>query len=73
MGHPISFDQIAETLRGMPELAGRIPKNNGEKITLPRMEVEPFVDALSFTYRTREQTFFDQARKLLQLEAESGA
>jgi len=37
------------------------------------MEVEPFLDALSFTYRTREQTLFDQAKKILQLEEELGA
>jgi hypothetical protein len=57
----------------MPELEGRLPKDNDEKPTFPRMEVEPFLDALSFSYRTRQETFFEQARKLLELEKEIGA
>jgi hypothetical protein len=36
------------------------------------MEVEPAHMALSLNYRTKQETFFDQAKKILQLERELG-
>lgn len=72
VGSPISFPQIVDTLRGLPDLEGRLPKDSDETPTFPRMEVEPAHMALSLNYRTKQETFFDQAKKILQLERELG-
>ena len=68
VGQPISFPDIANVLRGMPELEGRVARDSGEDVTYPRMKTEPFHEALSFSYRTKEETFFDTAKKILELE-----
>ena len=73
LGFPISYQRIVDTLKGLPEVADHLPKDSGETPTPARIEVEPIQEALSLSYRTIEQTFFDAARKILQLEKELGA
>lgn len=72
VGIPISFRKIVETLRGLPELEGRLPKDSTEEPTYPKLDVEPARKAFNMEYRSAEDTFRDMARKILALEEKIG-
>lgn len=72
VGNPISHQKIVDTLRGMPELEGRLPKDSGETPTPAQMVTGPANEALSIHYRTMKETFWDEAKKILQWEKELG-
>jgi nucleoside-diphosphate-sugar epimerase len=76
IGQALSFQQIADILKeGMPELKGRLAKDgDGEPdLVFPRMETES-VEATfeGWRYRAKEETFVEQARRLLELEGKLG-
>lgn len=72
VGNPISFSQIVDTLKGLPELEGRLPKDKAEEVIYPKLETEPAQKAFGMKYRTAEETFFDEARTILELEKKLG-
>lgn len=72
VGSPISFRTIVGTLRGVPELEGRLPKDSTEEPTYPKLDVEPARKALHVEYRSAEDTFRDMAQKILALEEKLG-
>lgn len=72
VGNPISFSTIVNTLKGLPELKGRLPKDSGEEPTYPRLDAESAKTAFGIKYRTIEETFFDEAKKILELEKKLG-
>jgi hypothetical protein len=75
IGQPLSFQQIADVLKGIPALKERLAKDgDGEpNLVFPRMETESFEAAFhGWRYREKEETFFDQAARLLELEGKLG-
>lgn len=70
IGHPLSFDEIAEYLRKLPELEERIGENSGIIPPVPRFDIEEAVEVFGDLARGRskEQTFIDTAKQLLKLE-----
>lgn len=73
VGIPISFRTIVvDTLRGLPELEGRLPKDSGEEPTYPKLDVEPARKDLHVEYRSAEDTFRDLAQKILAWEEKLG-
>jgi hypothetical protein len=53
----------------MPELVNRLPKDSGENPLVFKADVGPADETLGMKYRTKEQTFVDAAKKILELEA----
>lgn len=72
VGNPVSYPQIVNTLKDVPELEGRLPKDSGEEPTYPRLETESAKKAFGIKYRTIEETFKDEAKKILELEKQLG-
>ena len=72
VGNPISYRAIVDTLRGLPELEGRLPKDSGEEPTYPKLDVEPGRKALNMEYRSAEDTFRDMAQTILSWEEKLG-
>ncbi|KAJ5440239.1 uncharacterized protein N7458_011237 [Penicillium daleae] len=70
VGHAISFDEIADYLRKMPELEGRIGRNSGIVPTFPKFDIEAAIQAFPDLARGRpmEDTFTDTAKAILALE-----
>lgn len=68
-GHVMIFDDIVQTLETLPELKGKLPKLNHESVPPLRLETEPGDKILHVKYRTKEQTFIDTAKKILELGA----
>ena len=69
VGLPIGNPEIADILRGIPELKGRVVKSSAEELVYPRIETESFEKAFpKFKYRSAKETFTVQAKKLLELE-----
>jgi len=66
----MSFDDIAEHLRKIPELEGRIGNDSGVVPTLPRFGTEEAIEVFGDLARGRpmEQTVVDTAKQLLNLE-----
>jgi hypothetical protein len=62
--------QIAvNSLKTVPELAGRIPTDNDEVPPVPKFgDVKKWNEKLGLVPRSAEQTFGDAARKILELE-----
>lgn len=72
VGQPISFRTIVDTLRGLPELEGRLPKDSSEETVYPQIDVEPARKALKLEYRSTEDTFRDMVHKILAWEEKLG-
>jgi hypothetical protein len=70
VGHPFKFQDIAESLKKMPELQGRIAKDNDEDVFPIRLDTKEVEEALLIQYRTADQTFQDTAKYIMKLEAE---
>ena len=71
-GHPISYQQIVDTLKSIPSLKSRLAKDSGETPVFARIDAAEGDRALGMKYRTREETFGDAARRILELEKELG-
>jgi len=67
-GAPFSHTMAVHVVAQLPEIASRVPKDSGENPPLFQAEVEPGNEILHMSYRTKEQTFQDAARKILELE-----
>lgn len=70
VGHPFKFQDIADSLKKMPELKGKMAKDNDEVVVPIRLDTKPVEEALPIKYRTLDQTFQDTAKYILKLEAE---
>ena len=70
VGHPFKFQDIAEVLKKVPELQGRIAKDNDEDVFPIRLATKELEEALPIKYRTADQTFQDTAKYIMKLEAE---
>jgi nucleoside-diphosphate-sugar epimerase len=70
VGHPFKFQDIADSLKKMPQLAGRMAKDNDEVVVPIRLDTKPVEEALPIKYRTLDQTFQDTAAHIMKLEAE---
>jgi hypothetical protein len=69
------YSQLAaDALKTVPELKGRLPKDNDE---VPRKvvfgDVDEWNEKLGLTLRTAEETFGDAARRILELEKKFAA
>ena len=53
----------------MPELQGRIAKDNDEDVFPIRLDTKEVEEALPIQYRTADQTFQDTAKYIMKLEA----
>lgn len=72
-GKPFSTQMAVDTLKGLPELKGRLPKDGDEaNRTVLFGDVEEWNKKLGMKLRTAEETFGDAARKLLELEKTLG-
>jgi hypothetical protein len=69
VGHPFKFQDIAESLKKMPKLQGRIAKDNDEDVFPIRFDTKEVEEALPIKYRTADQTFQDTAKYIMKLEA----
>jgi hypothetical protein len=54
----------------MPELKGRMAKDNDEVIVPIRLDTKPVEEALPIKYRTADQTFQETAKYIMKMEAE---
>jgi len=72
-GLPYSSQLAVDSLKSIPELAGRLPKDNDEVPPKVQMgDVESWNEKLGLKLSTPQETFGDAARRLLVLEAEFG-
>jgi hypothetical protein len=69
VGYPFKFQDIAESLKKMPELQGRIAKDNDEDVFPIRLDTKEVEEALPIKYRTADQTCQDTAKYIMKLEA----
>lgn len=72
-GQAITFTALTHVLAKLPELQGRLPAESGEnlKVTPADIDASEGNEALGMTLRTVEETIFDSAKKLLELERAS--
>ncbi|KAJ5558391.1 hypothetical protein N7535_008598 [Penicillium sp. DV-2018c] len=70
VGQPMLFDEIADHLRKLPELTGRVGQNNGITDPVPRFGVDEAIEVFGDLGRGRPkgETFIDTAKQLLELE-----
>lgn len=57
----------------IPEIAGRVPKDSGEEPVVLKAETEETDRILRMEYRSKEETFLDTAKRILELEKQLGA
>ena len=69
VGFPFKFQDIADSLKNMPELKGKIAKDNDEVVVPIRLDTKEVEEALPIKYRTLDQTFHDTAKYIMKLEA----
>ena len=69
VGHPFKFQEIADSLNKMPELKGRIAKDNNEVVLPMKLDTKEAEEALPIKYRTLDQTFQETARYIMKMEA----
>ena len=70
VGHPFKFQDIAESLKKMPKLKGKLAKDSDENVTPIRLDTTAVEKALPMKYRTMDQTFQETAAYILDLESE---
>ena len=72
-GLSYSSQLAVDTLKKIPEVASRLPKDGDE---VPRIvkfaDVQKWNEALGLKLRTAEETFGDAARRILELEKSLG-
>ena len=71
VGHPLKFDQLADALRKVPELEGKIGKNNNEEMVMPRFDTSDAEKVFGIKWRGLDETMRDTARSLLALESKA--
>ena len=52
----------------LPEIANRVPKDSGEEPLVFRADTEGTDRILGMEYRSKEETFLDMAKRILELE-----
>lgn len=66
--HTIAVHIVAQ----IPEIAETVPKDSGEEPVVLKAETEETDRILSMKYRSKEETFLDTAKKILELEKQLG-
>lgn len=56
----------------IPEIAARVPKDSGEEPVVLKAETEETDQILGMKYRSKEETFLDTAKRILELEKQLG-
>jgi hypothetical protein len=56
------------TIKQLPEIAGRCPKDSGEDPLVFQADTAETDRILGMKYRSKEETFLDTARRILELE-----
>lgn len=73
-GAAFSTQSAVNALKTLPELEGRLPKDNDEVTPVVKFgDVKEWNEKLGLKVRTAEETFGDAARKLLELEKKFAA
>jgi hypothetical protein len=57
-------------VRQLPQVTARCPKDSGEDPVIFQADTEKTDKVLEMKYRTKEETFLDTARRILELEKE---
>ena len=70
VGHQFTFQGIADSLKKMPELKGKIAKDSDEVVVPVRLDTKDAEEALPIKYRTFDQTFHDTANYIMKMEAQ---
>ena len=55
-------------VRQLPEIAGRCPEDSGEEPVMFKADTAETDRILKMKYRSKEETFLDTAKKILELE-----
>lgn len=71
VGHPVRFDELADALRKVPGLEGRVGKDSGEEIAVPRFDTSDAERVFGMKWRTLNDTMKDTAESLLKLEGKA--
>ena len=71
VGFPVRFDELADALRKVPALEGRIGKNSGEQIAVPKFDTSDAHSVFGIKWRTLDETMKDTAESLLKLEGKA--
>jgi nucleoside-diphosphate-sugar epimerase len=71
VGFPMKNDTLAASLRKIPELKGRIGRDNKEEIILPRFDTSEAEEVFGLKWRTLDDTMRDTAKSFLALEAKA--
>lgn len=69
VGHSFKFQDIADSLKKMPELNGKLAKDSDEDVTPIRLDNTAVEKALPIKYRNADQTFQETAAYILELES----
>ena len=69
VGHSFKFQDIADSLKKMPELKGKIAKDNDEDVVPIRLDTKAIEEALPIKYRTSDQTFQETGAYIMKLKA----
>lgn len=56
----------------IPEIAKRVPKDSGEDPVVFQADTEETERILEMKYRSKEETFLDMAKRILELERQLG-
>jgi len=68
-GAPYSTQLAVNALKTVPEVKGRLPKDNEEDTPIAKLgDVKEWNEKLGLVPRSAEETFGDAARRILELE-----
>ena len=68
MGHPISYQEIADLFKNVPELKNRLAKDSDEIPTVLKIDMSTTEKVLPIVWRTKTQTFVDAVEAILEIE-----
>lgn len=72
-GQRFTHTMAVHIVAQLPEIAGRVPKDSGEDPLLFQADTAETDRILEMKYRSKEDTFLDTAKKILQLEKQLGS
>lgn len=65
---PFMYQDMAEVMKAIPQLKGRLAKDSDEVPMIPKTDMENIDKVFDIKWRTKKETFGDTARALLELE-----
>jgi nucleoside-diphosphate-sugar epimerase len=66
-GHPITYQEIADILKTVPGVKDRLAKDSHEKPPIPKLDMAA-TDVFGIKWRSKQQTFTDAAKGILEIE-----